>query len=255
MVLQRPERLLAILFTILLVSAPAVLLSQTVEQRAALGTLWYERYENERKVGWISVRFSAAEHDGRPAMELRARMMLHVRRGERTIEYESEDVSLFDGDFRLVRFETDGRLDGEPLSIRGERTDAGFAVTVRMNDEERSRTFARDDYDATSGDELFRGLTAIGQERAYRMLDFETLAIVDAVFRLEGREECRVAGRTRRCGRFYSRKGVDVSNLWITPDTGILVRQRGVGRDGLYEIRLSDEATARRMPAEDDAER
>jgi hypothetical protein len=227
----------------LLVAALAVLVAAaahafTIDQRAALGTLRYEKILNDKTLGFLVVRFAKAADDGKPVLETRSTADLRIPREAGDLRYRSTDRSVFDDRMRLRGFSASIHLDDLAVEMTGKRTDAGTTITIRQEGKEQTLPFDAKDYDVTSADEVFDRLTTIGQELSVRVLDLESLAVVPAVYRLEREEECDARGRKTACRVFYYQKGADVSNAWVTRDDGVLVRQRGVNREGSYEIRL-----------------
>ena len=244
------QRSAAIAFAVLAVLAGrTVAHAYTIEQRASLGTLWYEKFENEEKAGWLSIRFAKADADGNPALQTDAATEIRVPQPQGTLRYSSEDRSYFDADMHLTSFHSKIRVNDKPIDLEGKRTETGYSIVVHQEDKEQTLAFDKKDYDYTSADEVYDQLQKTGQELRFRVLDFESLAVVPVVYRLEREEDCRHGGRKTTCEVYYYQKGQDVSNAWVTKDDGVLVRQRGVSREGSYEIRLSGEVAARKMPA------
>ena len=218
--------------------------SELIDRRAANGTVWYEKFEGESKVGWMKIVFAAARQGGRDVLETRSVSKMEMDRDSVTVKYDATDLSVFDENIHLLSFETVLKIEGRPVTLTGKRDDAGFHLVVKDGERESKIDFPKADYDYITADEVYRLLKHPGDERSWRMLDLESFTIVPVNYRYERNETCPSPREDKSCIVLYYRKGKDLSNAWVEEESGVLVRQRGIGDAGPYEIRLSDSAAA-----------
>ncbi|HTP67205.1 MAG TPA: hypothetical protein VMJ66_17575 [Geobacteraceae bacterium] len=125
--------------------------------------------------------------------------------------------------------------------VEGRMAHGRFLLDISENGIKHSMAVDREKYDYTSMECPETAMKHEGDEMTLRLLDLDTLMLVNRRYRWIKNEEVTIDGRKINC------RVIDFSDVnkqcrrWIRPDAAgaIIVRQEGTGKNGRYSLRMA----------------
>ncbi len=149
-------------------------------------------------------------------------------------------------DDEVFYYVTNTVIKGDSIIRRATLKSNGIEGHLRRDDEEESAFINKDEYDYTSVDYPEKFLEKVGEEKAYKILEFGAFEVYEISFRLEAKENYTFEGE-KIPGKLVRVKGDESEGATLVTQANppVLLRYQGKDKRGEYTIELTTEAAAK----------
>jgi len=200
----------------------------------------YAIYSHGMRVGELTAIRALVPWDNAQALQFKARTRVDADFLVYCYNLDNEEEA-FIGERGTVRYSRKTRENGKELRVDGRLDGDRFLLRISGNGSVRSMVVERSRYDHTTMECPEIAMKREGEELTLRLLDLETLMVVNRRYRWEKSEDVTVDGRKIRCRVVTFEDCNKKCRRWIAPDGSgaLIVRQDGTGKDGSYSLRLT----------------
>lgn len=151
------------------------------------------------------------------------------------------DESALVSDGGTVRYQRTTREKESVCQVEGRLEQGRFLLDIRENGVKRTLAVNRDRYDYTTIECPEITMKHEGDEMKLRLLDLETLMVVNRSYRWVKSEDVTVNGQQIHCRVIDFEDQNKKGRRWIRPDEvgAIILRQDGSGKHGSYSLRMA----------------
>lgn len=201
----------------------------------------YRIYAKGLNVGELKTAVSALPGAGGTAFRFHSTMRINASFLFYSFRQEiSEDAVV--GDEGMVSYHRTSVENKVTTQVDGKREGNRFTFDVREGEKVRTVSFVRDQYDYSTMECPELNLKKEGDRATMRLLDVETLSVVNRAYRWAGNEDVAINGKVLRCRVVEFEDPNKKGKRWVTRDERgvIIARQDGTGRNGTYSLRARE---------------
>jgi hypothetical protein len=139
-----------------------------------------------------------------------------------------------------VYYQRSTKDNGNQTQVEGKLERGRFMIEIKENGKQRTMAVNRESYDFTTMECPEVRIKHEGDEMTVRLLDLETLSVVNRRYRWVKSEDVEVDGRRIRCRVVDFEDPNKKCRRWIKPDElgAVIARQDGKGKAGSYSLRI-----------------
>jgi len=200
----------------------------------------YSVYTKGIRVGELKTFCEFAPYNDKPALKFESSTHVNVNLIFYSFRLDNHEEALI-GDQGTIHYQRTTREKEKLSEVEGRLDHGRFLLDIRENGARRTMAVERDRYDYTTMECPEVTMKREGEEMTVRLLDLETLMIVNRRYHWVKSEEMTVDGQKILC-RVVDFEDVNKKcRRWIRPDAGgaVIVRQDGSGKNGHYSLRMA----------------